>query len=422
MKKIIFLLSLCLLVHQYDAAAQKKASQTVKDRSYSYGAMLSQGIGAAGLNAEEKNIDQLIEGMKVGLKGDSATFATSQEIFRTRMQSREAATTAEEGAKIAYNIGISVIGGLAVEIDIPATDFDFTEFKKGFQDADGGKETRLEKPAMDSILNAYFQPLTLRYNKIMEEKKMAQSAGAIKEGQAFLEKNGKREGVVTLPSGLQYEIIKKGTGNKPTIADKVKTHYHGTLIDGSVFDSSVERGEPATFGVGQVIKGWQEGIPLMSPGAKYKFYIPQELAYGANPQPGSIIEPYMPLVFEVELLEILDGPVIKNVEKAPLTSMKFDKMKHDFGNVKADTDNKTYFTVTNTGNNPLIIESVKASCGCTTPSKPEKPIMPGKSDKIEVVFHPKENQLKEQKKTVRVVANTTPGELVLNVRAFVEKK
>ena len=304
MKKIIFLLSLCLLVHQYDAAAQKKASQTVKDRSYSYGAMLSQGIGAAGLNAEEKNIDQLIEGMKVGLKGDSATFATSQEIFRTRMQSREAATTAEEGAKIAYNIGISVIGGLAVEIDIPATDFDFTEFKKGFQDADGGKETRLEKPAMDSILNAYFQPLTLRYNKIMEEKKMAQSAGAIKEGQAFLEKNGKREGVVTLPSGLQYEIIKKGTGNKPTIADKVKTHYHGTLIDGSVFDSSVDRGEPATFGVGQVIKGWQDGIPLMSPGAKYKFYIPQDLAYGMR-SPSPKIPAGATLIFEVDLIEVI---------------------------------------------------------------------------------------------------------------------
>ena len=105
-----------------------------------------------------------------------------------------------------------------------------------------------------------------------------------------------------------------------------------------------------------------------------------------------------------------------------LTSLKFDKMKHDFGKVKEDTDNKTFFTVTNTGQNPLVIESVKASCGCTTPSKPEKPIAPGKSDKIEVVFHPKVGQLKQQNKTIRVVANTVPSETVLNVRAFCREK
>jgi len=255
-----------------------------------------------------------------------------------------------------------------------------------------------------------------------KEKKEKENEQFLNKGNLFLENNKKNTQVQVTASGLQYEVLREGLGPKPGPMDRVKVHYHGTTPSGEVFDSSVDRGQPAEFGLNQVIKGWTEGLQLMSGGAKYKFYIPQELAYGANPQPGSIIEPYMPLVFEVELLEILDGPVIKNVEKAPLTSMKFDKMKHDFGNVKADTDNKTYFTVTNTGNNPLIIESVKASCGCTTPSKPEKPIMPGKSDKIEVVFHPKENQLKEQKKTVRVVANTTPGELVLNVRAFVEKK
>jgi hypothetical protein len=169
-----------------------------------------------------------------------------------------------------------------------------------------------------------------------------------------------------------------------------------------------------------VIKGWTEGLQLMSGGSKYKFFIPQELAYGANPQPGSIIKPFMPLVFEVELLEIIDG-AIEPKEELPLTTMKFNKMKHDFGKIKADTDNKTSFTVTNTGNYPLVIEEVKASCGCTTPQKPNKPIMPGESDKIKVVFHPKENQLKDQNKTVRVLANTTPSEVVLNLKAFVEK-
>ena len=254
------------------------------------------------------------------------------------------------------------------------------------------------------------------------EKAKKENEISLNKGNLFLENNKKNTQVQVTASGLQYKVLREGLGPKPGPTDRVKVHYHGTTPSGEVFDSSVDRGQPAEFGLNQVIKGWTEGLQLMSGGAKYKFYIPQDLAYGANPQPGSIIEPYMPLVFEVELLEILDGPAIKNVEKVALTSMKFDKMNHDFGTVKADTDNKTYFTVTNTGKNPLIIESVKASCGCTTPSKPEKPIMPGKSDKIEVVFHPKENQLKEQKKTVRVVANTSPGELVLNVRAFVEKK
>jgi FKBP-type peptidyl-prolyl cis-trans isomerase FklB len=96
----------------------------------------------------------------------------------------------------------------------------------------------------------------------------------------------------------------EGSGDKPTPQSKVKVHYHGTLTDGTVFDSSVDRGEPTEFGVGQVIKGWTEGLQLMSVGSKFKFFIPQELAYGANPRPGGVIKPFMPLIFEVELLEI----------------------------------------------------------------------------------------------------------------------
>lgn len=242
-----------------------------------------------------------------------------------------------------------------------------------------------------------------------------------KEGLAFLAENKKRPEVKITQSGLQYEVIREGIGSKPGPTSRVKVHYHGTTPSGDVFDSSVDRGQPSEFGLNQVIKGWTEGLQLMRAGSKYKFFIPQELAYGANPQPGSIIEPFMPLVFEVELLEVLTDEQ-KEKEDVPLTSLKFDKMEHDFGKVKEDTDNKTFFTVTNTGQNPLVIESVKASCGCTTPSKPEKPISPGKSDKIEVVFHPKVGQLKQQNKTIRVVANTVPSETVLNVGAFVEKK
>jgi FKBP-type peptidyl-prolyl cis-trans isomerase FklB len=109
--------------------------------------------------------------------------------------------------------------------------------------------------------------------------------------------------VVSLPSGLQYEVLKEGTGAQPTTADRVRVHYHGTLVDGSVFDSSVERGQPATFGVMQVIRGWQEGIPLMRIGSQYRFYIPQQLAYGKQ-SPSHKIPAGSTLIFEVELLDI----------------------------------------------------------------------------------------------------------------------
>ena len=127
--------------------------------------------------------------------------------------------------------------------------------------------------------------------------------GTVKEdGEKFLAENALKEGVITTESGLQYEVLKMGRGKKPAATDKVKVHYHGTLIDGTVFDSSVERGEPITFGLNQVIKGWTEGVQLMPVGSKFRFYIPQELAYGA--QEAGSIPPYSTLIFEVELIDI----------------------------------------------------------------------------------------------------------------------
>ena len=127
--------------------------------------------------------------------------------------------------------------------------------------------------------------------------------GTIKEeGEAFLLENATKEGVITTESGLQYEVIKMGKGKKPVATDRVKVHYHGTLIDGTVFDSSVERGEPITFGLNQVIAGWTEGVQLMPIGSKFRFYIPQELAYGDRNT--GTIPPYSTLIFEVELLDI----------------------------------------------------------------------------------------------------------------------
>ena len=124
------------------------------------------------------------------------------------------------------------------------------------------------------------------------------------ENEKFLEKNALREGIITTPSGLQYEIITMGDGKKPLESDIVKVHYHGTLIDGNVFDSSVQRGEPISFGLNQVIAGWVEALQLMSEGDKWKLYIPYNLGYGEHGA-GAAIPPYSTLVFEVELLEVL---------------------------------------------------------------------------------------------------------------------
>ncbi|PLX14799.1 MAG: peptidylprolyl isomerase [Salinivirgaceae bacterium] len=137
---------------------------------------------------------------------------------------------------------------------------------------------------------------------VVKEAQDKEAAEKGAEGKAFLEKNKEREGVMTTESGLQYEVLKEGTGASPIATDKVKVHYHGTLIDGTVFDSSVERGEPAEFPLNRVISGWTEGLQLMKEGAKYKFYIPQELGYGSRA--AGKIPPYATLIFEVELLEV----------------------------------------------------------------------------------------------------------------------
>ena len=162
-------------------------------------------------------------------------------------------------------------------------------------------------------IQAIFKNETLRFNPQEANEKITTYINAMNEerfgqfkadGEAFLEENAKREEVSVLPSGLQYEIIEDGNGIKPSGTDQVTVHYHGTLTDGTVFDSSVNRGTPASFGVNQVIKGWTEALQLMPVGAKWKLFIPENLAYGANPHPGGPIKPYMALIFDVELIAI----------------------------------------------------------------------------------------------------------------------
>ena len=168
------------------------------------------------------------------------------------------------------------------------------DFAQAIKDVLEGNPTAISHQEAREIVNKYFEEL---------EQKM--NAASIEQGKAFLEENKKRASIVTLPSGLQYEVITEGKGKLAKATDQVKCHYEGTLIDGTLFDSSIKRGQPAVFGVNQVIPGWVEALQLMPEGSKWKLYIPSDLAYGAQGA-GEMIPPHSTLVFEVELLEVLN--------------------------------------------------------------------------------------------------------------------
>ena len=190
---------------------------------------------------------------------------------------------------VSYSLGVNIGENIKTQFE----DINLDNFEAGIKDVlEKDVEAKISDNQAQAIIQSYFS-----------KKQQKQSESVIEEGINFLRENGKREGVTTLASGLQYEVINDGTGLNPTIEDNVTTHYHGTLIDGTVFDSSVDRGEPASFPVGGVIKGWTEALQLMAVGSKWKLYVPYDLAYGergAGPQIG----PYSTLIFEVELISI----------------------------------------------------------------------------------------------------------------------
>jgi FKBP-type peptidyl-prolyl cis-trans isomerase FklB len=195
--------------------------------------------------------------------------------------------------KLSYALGLS-FGQSLRQNRVQGIDYEL--FAKGVEAMCEGKMPEISVQEAQKLLDAYFSEIESKQQAAGMEQKSA--------GEKFLAENAKKTGVITTASGLQYEILKEGKGQKPIATDKVKVHYHGTLLDGTVFDSSVKRNTPASFGVNQVIKGWVEALQLMPVGSKWKLYIPQELAYGAHGA-GEIIRPYSALIFEVELLEIL---------------------------------------------------------------------------------------------------------------------
>lgn len=196
----------------------------------------------------------------------------------------------DEIKAVSYSVGMSVAGSL-MQQDLENIDPQI--MAEAIQDVFSGKATKFSQEEANQFIQQYLQNVS--ETKFLKYKE---------EGEAFLAENKNKVGVKTTASGLQYEVIEEGNGPKPSATDMVEVHYHGTLTDGTVFDSSVERGTPASFGVHQVIPGWTEALQLMPAGSKYRLYIPQQLAYGANPHPGGAIKPYMALIFDVELISV----------------------------------------------------------------------------------------------------------------------
>lgn len=199
--------------------------------------------------------------------------------------------------KVSYALGLGIGRQLS---QMGADNLDIDDFAKAIKDILAGKKPEIDDAEVQTLVKDFFEK--------QEAKQRAAAAEKFKEtkekGEAYLAENAKKEGVVTLPSGLQYQVIKEGNGRRPKATDKVKCHYEGMLVDGTLFDSSIQRGEPATFPLNGVIKGWTEGLQLMQEGAKYRFFIPYHLGYGENGA-GASIPPFAALVFDVELIEVV---------------------------------------------------------------------------------------------------------------------
>lgn len=199
--------------------------------------------------------------------------------------------------KVSYALGMGIGRQLN---DMGAESLNIDDFAQAIKDVMAGGKTQLDAYEAQVIVQEFFQK--------QEEKQRASAAERHKElkaqGEQYLAENGKKDGVVTLPSGLQYQVLQEGNGRKPKATDQVKCHYEGMLVDGTLFDSSIQRGEPATFPLNGVIAGWTEGLQLMQEGAKYRFFIPYHLGYGERGA-GASIPPFAALVFDVELIEVI---------------------------------------------------------------------------------------------------------------------
>ena len=236
--------------------------------------------------------------MKKLLVMSSLAVAVSLAACNKPSSSTSSVKLATDDAKAAYSIGYMTAKSMSAQV--PA--LDTKSYAAGFKDAYAKKAPAIKEADMKTVLMAF----EAKVRKEAEDKQKKDAAEAVTKGATYLAENAKKAGVTTTASGLQYQVIKEGTGAKPVATDTVKVHYEGKLVDGTVFDSSIKRGEPVSFPLNQVIAGWTEGVQLMTVGSKYKFVIPANLAYGE--QGGGPIPANSVLTFEVELLEINPAP------------------------------------------------------------------------------------------------------------------
>ena len=198
--------------------------------------------------------------------------------------------------KVSYALGLGIGRQLA---QMGASDLNIDDFADAIKDVIAGNTLKISNKDAQSIVENYFS----EKEKKMSADRDAKGKIAKEAGEQYLAENAKNEGVITLPSGLQYKVLREGNGQKPKATDQVVCHYEGFLVDGTVFDSSYQRGEPATFPLNQVITGWTEGLQLMQEGAKYRFFIPYRLGYGEGGA-GTLIPPFSALICDVELIEV----------------------------------------------------------------------------------------------------------------------
>lgn len=311
MKKVLIGISFLTFISTFSIYAQKSKNKkslekpielvsSIDSISYAFGA----GVTNQGLNQYLMQLGVIADTSNVTdpSKLDSINTANAQNIIELLQGANDRLYSAEKST--AYNTGFEIgsqiekmAEGLSKQIDPENSDpINLKVALVGINDALTKQSMRVENP--EQYIESIMQ-VSQDKAKLAAE---AANASIIAEGEAFMAANAQRPGVVSLPSGLQYEVEVEGTGAIPTATDKVKVHYTGTLLDGTVFDSSVQRGTPISFGVQQVIKGWTEALQLMPVGSKWKVYIPYDLAYGDR-DTGSI-KPYSNLIFEIELLDI----------------------------------------------------------------------------------------------------------------------
>lgn len=293
MKKSVLILFCALLCLGTQAAKKSKKSKkaevekvdTVDSRTFAYllGYVNTQGLKP--YLVQQKGVDTTY--MAQFLDGFAVKELTPED---------KAAQARIVGTEIRKDVETRILPGISQQLNDSVKVLSDDDFITGFADALRGTPLAISQDSAMTVIDKQFK----YWHGVMMEKKYGANR---KAGEDFLKANAKKDSVQTTASGLQYKVLVAGTGDKPTSTDRVKVNYEGRLLDGTVFDSSYKRGEPATFGVNQVIKGWTEALQLMSVGSKWELYIPQELAYGDREQ--QKIPPYSMLIFTVELLEVI---------------------------------------------------------------------------------------------------------------------